>query len=331
MSAGPDELLLHHHDASYYAEKVRTLFGVKGLAWRSVVQPIISPKPEYVALTGAYQRVPVLQVGADVYCDSSLVMRELERRAPSPRALLGADLAVDEWSDRAVAQLCFGITFAEIGHRTSEAFSADRALIYGGSMDPDAVAAAAPAIRAQWRARAEMLDAALDGRAFLGGNAPSLADCAAYIPFWFYDQRAFIAAAIDDPAQPADTPPAPILERPADDPAERLLRGLARVHAWRIRMAGIGHGERSELSRVDALATALASEPAAPVEHDPEDPLGLEPGTPVTVRADDDLRDATPGTLVGLSAARVVIAREAPEVGRVHVHFPRARFEVAPA
>src|SRR3954451_3776218 len=108
MSAGADELLLHHHDASYYSEKARVLLGIKGLPWRSVIQPIISPKPEYVALTGAYQRVPVLQVGADVYCDSLLVMREIECRAPAPRALLGADLAVDEWSDRAVAQLCFG-------------------------------------------------------------------------------------------------------------------------------------------------------------------------------------------------------------------------------
>ncbi|MDH5175928.1 MAG: glutathione S-transferase N-terminal domain-containing protein, partial [Gammaproteobacteria bacterium] len=52
------ELILHHFDWSPYAEKVRVLLGIKGLAWRSVQIPMISPKPDLTALTGGYRKTP---------------------------------------------------------------------------------------------------------------------------------------------------------------------------------------------------------------------------------------------------------------------------------
>jgi glutathione S-transferase len=44
--------------------------------------PVIMPKPDLTALTGGYRKTPVLQIGADIYCDSQLIMRELEAAAP---------------------------------------------------------------------------------------------------------------------------------------------------------------------------------------------------------------------------------------------------------
>jgi glutathione S-transferase len=78
------DIILHHYDTSPYAEKVRTGLGLKGLAWASVELPQIMPKPNLTALTGGYRKTPVLQIGADIYCDSQLIMRELERRHPTP-------------------------------------------------------------------------------------------------------------------------------------------------------------------------------------------------------------------------------------------------------
>ena len=75
------DIILHHYDTSPYAEKVRTGLGLKGLAWASVELPVIMPKPNLTALTGGYRKTPVLQIGADIYCDSQLIMRELERRS----------------------------------------------------------------------------------------------------------------------------------------------------------------------------------------------------------------------------------------------------------
>ena len=45
---------------------------------------MVMPKPDLTALTGGYRKTPVLQIDADIYCDSQLIMRELERRHPSP-------------------------------------------------------------------------------------------------------------------------------------------------------------------------------------------------------------------------------------------------------
>lgn len=83
------DIILHHYGTSPYSEKVRLGLGLKGLAWASVEIPVIMPKPDLTALTGGYRKTPVLQIGADIYCDSQLIMRELERRQPSPSFLSG--------------------------------------------------------------------------------------------------------------------------------------------------------------------------------------------------------------------------------------------------
>ncbi|HCE29343.1 MAG TPA: glutathione S-transferase, partial [Comamonadaceae bacterium] len=65
-------LILHHYPASPFAEKVRCVLGFKNLAWKSVIIPSVMPKPDVVALTGGYRRTPLLQIGADIYCDTAL-------------------------------------------------------------------------------------------------------------------------------------------------------------------------------------------------------------------------------------------------------------------
>ena len=72
------ELILHHYPQSPFAEKARLMLGFKGLAWQSVMIPAAMPKPDLTALTGGYRRTPVMQVGADIYCDTALIARLLE-------------------------------------------------------------------------------------------------------------------------------------------------------------------------------------------------------------------------------------------------------------
>ena len=78
------ELILHHYDMSPYAEKIRLSLGLKGLPWRSVQTPMVLPKPDHFELTGGYRRVPVLQIGADIYCDTHLISRILDQVQPAP-------------------------------------------------------------------------------------------------------------------------------------------------------------------------------------------------------------------------------------------------------
>ena len=77
-------IILHHFDRSPFSEKIRVVFGHKGLSWRSVRIPPIMPKPDLMPLTGGYRRTPVMQIGADVFCDTQIIIREIERRFPSP-------------------------------------------------------------------------------------------------------------------------------------------------------------------------------------------------------------------------------------------------------
>jgi hypothetical protein len=164
-------------------------------------------------------------------------------------------------------------------------------------------------MKGQFRAQAAWLDRQLaEGKSWVGGDTPSLADIAWYMNFWF-------------------------LRSALKPQMIALLEGLPQVSAWRERVAALGHGQRSDITTADAIAEALAAEPAsaAHIVHDAADPMGVAPGTRVYVTADDYGRDPIEGALVAANAERIVIAREHPRVGQVNVHFPRVGFFATPA
>ncbi|RAK62328.1 glutathione S-transferase family protein [Phenylobacterium kunshanense] len=298
------EIILHHYDTSPFSEKVRLMLGVKGLAWRSVIQPVIMPKPDLIPLTGGYRRIPVMQIGADVYCDSQVILAELERRFPDPAVVRGADWAVNLWADRLWFQASVAVIFGEIGDAVPKEFVADREKLSGRPFDVAAMKAAAPFMRAQWRAYAAWIEDGLTTADFLGGAAPSLADLAAWMNVWWTGAAA--------PAQ-----------------AQAMLAGFGRTQRWIERLRAIGHGRRSAMAPGDALQAALTATPDEGVACDPDDPSGLKRGDKVVVQADDYGRDPVEGILVGLTRDRVTLARECGELDVTHVHFPRAGYVLA--
>jgi glutathione S-transferase len=304
-----NDIILHHYFNSPFSEKVRIQMGIKGLSWSSVVQPTIMPKPDLTPLTGGYRRIPVMQIGADVFCDSAVIMAEIERLHPSPRVIQGADWAANAWADRSFFQPTVAIIFGAIGHLVPPEFIKDREAMTGGAFDVAAMKAAALPMKGQFRAISAWLETQLSGgKAWVAGDAPGLADIAWYLNYWFLNS-----------ALRADM---------AD-----LLSDMPRLLDWTARMRAIGNGTHTDMSTADAVAVAKAAEPAdtAHVVHDPRDPMGLAPGARVTVAGDDNPRDRIAGTLVASALDRIVIAREDPRVGNVHVHFPRAGFTAVPA
>src|SRR5436853_1916117 len=179
-------IMLLHCDTTHFAEKVRTGLGLKGLAWASVELPVIMPKPNLTALTGGYRKTPVLQIGADVYCDSQLIMRELERRYPTPSfypAGRGAADALAWWAEKTTFSPAAGILFAKKPDALPEGFLEDRAKFSGRNIDLAAMMAAVPNLLDQLRAHFDSLDQTLaDGRSVLQGPAAGLADRAASCP-----------------------------------------------------------------------------------------------------------------------------------------------------
>ena len=304
-----NDIILHHYEVSPYLEKVRIGLGLKGLAWRSVEIPMIMPKPDLTALTGAYRKTPVLQIGADIYCDSQLIMRELERRHPTPSfypAGRGAADALAWWAEKTTFGPAVSIAFAKRPDALPEGFLEDRAKFSGRNIDPAAMKAAVPNLLDQLRAHFDWLNQMLtDGRSFLQGSAASLADLAAYHPVWFLQQNF--------------------------GPLAAPLDGFPRLLSWAERVAAIGHGRRSPMTSEQALDVARAATSIASATPDPRDPVGRKPGQTVTVTPDDTGRDSVIGELVASGVHEIVIRRSDSAIGEVCVHFPRAGFVVAPA
>ena len=302
------DIILHHYALSPFAEKVRIGLGVKQAAWKSVDIPNVMPKPDLMPLTGGYRKTPVMQIGADIYCDTQLIMLELERRLPSPTFLPkgreGEARAIAMWADRLIFSPAVGVVMSQVADRFGEAFKKDRSEFSGRSFDPERMRAALPMLRDQTYALLSLAEQMLaDGRKFVLGAEPSLADCALYNPVWFLKQHLGATAA----------------------PLDRLPR----IVAWSERMKALGEGKRSDIKATDALDIAKAAKPA-PASVDTGDPSGLKAGQKLSITPDDTGKVPVTGTLVGLTADRISIARSDPRAGDVVVHFPRAGFIVQP-
>ncbi|MDP1961680.1 MAG: glutathione S-transferase family protein [Reyranella sp.] len=300
------DIILHHYGLSPFAEKVRIGLGLKQAAWKSVDIPNVMPKPDLMPLTGGYRKTPVMQIGADIYCDTQLIMLELDRRLPSPALLPegreGEARAITMWADRLIFSPAVGVVMSQVADKFGEAFKKDRSEFSGRSFDPERMRAALPFVRDQTYALLSLAEAMLaDGRRFLLGGEPSLADCALYNPVWFIRQHLGSAAA------PLDRHP--------------------KIAAWAERMSVLGHGKRADIKAGDALEIAKAATPGK-TSVDGSDPSGLKAGQKLSVTPDDTGKVPVTGTLVGLTADRISLARHDERVGDVVVHFPRAGFIV---
>ncbi|MEY4376899.1 MAG: hypothetical protein RJB26_1449, partial [Pseudomonadota bacterium] len=258
MQAAPTatSLILHQYDASPFSQKALMMLGIKGAAYHSVEMPMMPPKDVMMALTGGYRGTPVLQVGSDVYVDSQLIARELDRLLPEPLLVPVVNGAMERMMVRsadAFFRTALGIVLGVALPFWPEEFRKDREHLFP-DIDFNAAAANLTQARAQYRAHAALLEEQLaDGRPFLMGARPGLADVQAWPFTWMLRQN-------------------------LPDQASALLEGFGAVHAWEARCAAIGQGQRTELPASDALAVALASTPQTVEQVDPADAQGLSAG-----------------------------------------------------
>jgi glutathione S-transferase len=302
------DIILHHYDASPFTQKALRMLGLKKLAWQSVETPMMLPKPDLVCLTGGYRGTPVMQIGADIYIDSQCIARELERRHPEPTFFPAADTglayALVKWSDE-FFQAGLKMALALLGPDWPEAFRADRQALFA-HLDFDEMDKETGHAMAQLCASAALLNAQLaDGRSFLGGDHPGLADIQAFSVPWF--------------------------TRAAMPISEQLLRDFEHLPAWEARVAGLGEGERQPIDVAEAHRVARESEPNLTSEVGENEPQGLKAGMPVRVMPDDfSLRGAVEGELLRASALGIAIHRSTDDFGDLIIHFPRLGYRIEP-
>ena len=311
MSAATSEIILHNYPQSPVAEKVRVAFGIKGLAWQNVEIPRLPPKPMLTPLTGGYRRTPVMQIGADIYCDSQCIIRKLEQRHPDPTFMPTEDAGLmwclSRWTDGALFDLSVKIVLGSAGDALPQDFAKDRGLLYLGEDWAEKLKLAnsqLPHLVAQMRAPLAWLNSTLsDGRTFLLGAEPAALDAQMYHVVWFIRGR-------------WDGGPSMLSE------FEHLVR-------WEKSVAGLGHGTATDLSAEEALSIAKNAEPMATSGIANNDPQGLTQGMKVSVGPDVESGEQfVSGTVHSADAYTVSINHIADEVGNVCVHFPRTGYRI---
>ena len=186
------DLVLHHYKTSPFAQKIRSVLGFKQLPWQSVNIPPIAPKPDVEALTGGYRKTPILQIGADIYCDTALICDVLEHRQPapslSPPTHKGLARVLAQWADTTLFNTVTAYNFQPRGREQmfanvppgfAQAFADDRLQMMGS----------APRLRAgdattAYKSYLRRLATMLEDQPYLVGTAPCMADFAVYAPLW---------------------------------------------------------------------------------------------------------------------------------------------------
>jgi glutathione S-transferase len=303
------DLILHHYPMSPFAEKIRLVLGYKKLAWKSVIIPRMMPKPDVLALTGGYRRTPLLQIGADIYCDTALICDVLEHHQPSPslhpRGSNGAVRIVAQWADSILFWPAMGYSFSPAGAaflfqgdspEVAKAFAEDRTKMRAGAsrMHPgDATSA--------YKSYLRRIASMVDNQSFVMGEQPSLADFSCYHPLWFTRRIPALAGIFD-------TTPS--------------------VSEWMERMAAFGQGSMEPADALAAIAVAAQSKPAG-VEKDVfQDDHGIALGSRVTITAESFGLEPTEGELIAATRTRYTLRRSDARAGTVHVHFPRVGYQL---
>ena len=296
-------LIFYHYPASPYAEKVRLLAGYLDVDWRSVDVPIQPPRDQLAILAGGYRRIPVMQCGADIFCDTAVISDEVISRADrnlapcSEAALALAKRAETDVFFAAIRQgsqlkTAIGLTVM-LGVKGMLAFAKDRASFAHGH---DPAAQTRDIARSVFSSFLQDLEQILQSQAYLGGDSPCLSDFCCYHPIFL--AKGF--KSIKESALPVE------------------------VQAWMTRMNSFGWGHYTEMSGDDAMVLAKSNDPRPLSEANAGH---SDVGQWVTVTPTDTGRVPVTGTLVSRSESRIIIARRSEDVGLCHVHFPVTGFE----
>src|SRR3984885_12574000 len=238
------QIILHHYPMSPFAEKIRLILGFKNLHWSSVMIPNIMPKPDLTALTGGYRKTPVLQIGADIYCDTALIADVIEEHAPQPtlypNGIAGASRILAQWADSTLFWTAIPYTMRPEGlAKMFEGVPPDAIKAFGD--DRNVFRANMPRMRpgdaiAAFTLYLDRLEETLGKQSFFFGSAPSIADFSIYHCLWFVTRGG---------------------------PVAKILESFPALQSWRQRIAAFGHATFDKLDGAAAIEIAHDGTPAA--------------------------------------------------------------------
>lgn len=300
-------MILHHYKVSPFSEKIRAMLGYSNMNWQSANSPAAPPRPIIDPLAGGYRRIPIAQIGADIFCDTRQISTEIARLSGKPE--LALENCASEVQD--FVQLLDNEVFMAVATSGSTKhgllllakhftpWSAyrllkDRAQMAKNSNLKRANREASLALVSEQLATIETM---LENAPFLFGEQPNIADFAAYHVLWFKEKTA----------------------------GGNFLKEHPATAEWLQRIRDFGHAKSSRVTKAEVFATAKNAEPRViPAELQNGDLVGAA----VSIAPNDYALTPVTGTLVGNGTRSLVLARETADFGTIHVHFPTQGYDL---
>ena len=304
------DLILHHYWPSPFAHKIRLALGLSGISWKSVEIPRVPPKPLLMPLTAGYRRTPVLQSGADVYCDTQNIVRALTEITDNhqllPTKLSGKILAFTDWADGAVFNLAARVVLTSALDTAPPEFIQDRGgLYFGPNWTPEGLKSQLPGVILQLAAHLNSIDSGLSSQGGFMSNDLSYADVTIAYLAWFIRGRW--------------------------DKGSDFLQQFVNIERIEREVHEAVHEVYEDLPAEDALKIAANSESQSPSGVTEQCGSTLKQGMRVSIKPQAETSDSPVlGRLRYLDRVRVSIDHCGPEVGDVVVHLPIAGYQIQP-
>ena len=299
-------LILHHYPMSPFSQKIRTMLGYANVQWLSVITREMPPRPLLERLTGGYRKIPVAQIGADIFCDTRTIAAEIARITGRPElALENCSTDAQAYVKKVDLQVFFAcLTVSGTGtllRKVRQSMSLPDIARFAWdriNIGRKAAVRAVPPNKARAYVQAHLAN--VEQRLtqdFLFGTHPTHADFSTWHSLWFIRELA---------------------ESP-------LVNTYPRTMAWMDRMKAFGEGHSQPLTAEQALEVARNATPRAIPPEFTTDPMI---GKLVRIAPSDYGQVPAEGVLVGVTPSQWILAREEAELGTLHVHFPRDGFAV---
>ncbi|KAK9762126.1 hypothetical protein K7432_012440 [Basidiobolus ranarum] len=317
-------VILHHYPNSPYAEKIRQALDFKSIPWVSVEQPRILPRPTLDPLAHGYRRIPVLQIGSDVYCDTALILDELEKRFPEPsfypcrkgsdKKDVGIIQSLAQWTDRSFFQTSASLIPWELLAKSAPEFVKDRSQYRGREIDPAEATRAKPLMKDHLRVHLKRLEDILsDGREWVADTeTPSIGDIHLYMNPWFLTGLNM-----------------------APDVYGKEWETYPLIKQWFQRLTQFTKSKRhddagSAMSGEEAIEIAKRTEATVQAFADTQNSNDRKPGEVVMVIPDDTGKIPVVGVIVGCDVDQIAIRPHKVSGKGVDtvVHFPRLGYYV---
>lgn len=293
--------ILHHYPLSPFSEKVRAMLGYSNLSWESCITSEAPPRGKLDLLSGGYNRIPVAQIGADIFCDTNIIADEIasimKDNSLANQKLNKALLEQRQWLETKLFFACVNKAFSlsllrriakDKGIWNLALFLKDRIEMGAKASISLGSPKSAPKYISQGIA---YLTESLASEEFIGGTSPNILDFSAYHCFWFLREVGL----------------------------KRDLDKHNKVLSWYLKMQTFTQLPSKQISIESALTIAKDSKPKKLAKRYTQD---FRIGSEIVVTPSDYRQVPVSGILVGVDSQRWIISRSSEETGLVHLHFP---------